>query len=75
MQKPQKITLEQLHDYLKCNHGVKSWLDPYGKSNYVFVFRNTKSNGLPIKIREFTLEDDWFEKLKKTDLFKKVKGI
>lgn len=69
------ITLEQLHDYLKCNHGIKSWLHPYGKSNHVFIFRNTNSNGVPIKIREFTLEDGWFEKLKKTDLFKKIKGI
>ncbi|NRB61986.1 MAG: hypothetical protein HRU40_02960 [Saprospiraceae bacterium] len=75
MKKPQMITLEQLHDYLKCNYGIKSWLDPWGKSNYVFIFRNTNSNGVPIKIREFTLEDGWFEKLKKTDLFKKIKGI
>lgn len=75
MKKPQRITLEQLHDYLKCNHGLMTWLDPSGISNHVSIFKYRNSNGVPITIREFTLEDCWFEKLNKTDLFKKNKRL
>jgi hypothetical protein len=75
MKKPQMITLEQLHDYFKCNHGHMTWLDPSGVSNHVSIFKDRNSNGVPITIREFTLEDGWFEKLKKTDIYKKSKGL